>query len=222
MAAYYVGEIRKVQPVGPYYIGGYSFGGRVAYVMAQHLRAAGEEVALLALFDTFSAYGQMRIPLRDRLPQHRERMQGLPRTRVLAYLWLRVSNHAKIAYQAQHLRCFSAAWRFFESRGWPIPRILRRPERANDMARAGYRARPYDGDATLFKAERWPWVHADAHDGWNHLIKGKLEIRPIPGALHFEIVRQPHVRKLAAELSDALDQAQAGHSKPKRRAANLS
>ncbi|MQA65926.1 MAG: acyl-CoA synthetase, partial [Alphaproteobacteria bacterium] len=35
MAAHYVTEIRKVQPEGPYYIGGHSFGGRVAYVMAQ-------------------------------------------------------------------------------------------------------------------------------------------------------------------------------------------
>jgi acyl carrier protein len=58
MAAHYVREIRKVQPSGPYYLGGYSFGGRVAFVMAQHFRAAGQDVALLALFDTYSACGQ--------------------------------------------------------------------------------------------------------------------------------------------------------------------
>ena len=106
------------------------------------------------------------------------------------------------------LRSFSMAWQYFERRGRPLPRILRRPVPANDMIRRDYRAQPYGGVATLFKAERYAWTHADAHDGWFELIKGKLEIRPISGR-HYEIVKQPHVKTLAAELSDALDQAQA-------------
>jgi len=92
---------------------------------------------------------------------------------------------------------------------------LRRPVLANDMIRRDYKARPYDGDATLFMAARDVWTHADAHDRWRDLITGKLEIRPIQGT-HYEIVRQPHVRTLAAELSDALDQAWAASSGPAR------
>jgi acyl-coenzyme A synthetase/AMP-(fatty) acid ligase/thioesterase domain-containing protein/acyl carrier protein len=222
MAAHYVGEIKNHQPVGPYYIGGYSFGGRVAYVMAQQLRAAGEEVALLALFDTYSQVGQQRVTTPDWLRHHWERLKALPFTRVPAYFWLRVRNLAKTVYMGLRVRSFSMAWRYFKSRGRPIPRILRRPVPANDMIRRDYKPRPYGGDATLFKAEqRHAWTHADAHDGWFELIKGKLEIRPIPGG-HYEIVRQPHVQELAAELSDALNQAQAAHSKPLRRAANAS
>ncbi|MGH9490672.1 MAG: non-ribosomal peptide synthetase, partial [Terriglobales bacterium] len=52
MAAAYVPEIRRVQPHGPYYFGGYCGGGTVAFETAQQLRAAGERVGLLALFDT--------------------------------------------------------------------------------------------------------------------------------------------------------------------------
>ena len=51
MAAYYLEEMRKIQPHGPYLLGGYSFGGVAAYEIARNLRAAGEEVALLMLFD---------------------------------------------------------------------------------------------------------------------------------------------------------------------------
>jgi thioesterase domain-containing protein len=76
------------------------------------------------------------------------------------------------------------------------------------MIRRDYRARPYDGDATLFKAELYAWAHADQHDGWHKLIKGKLDIRPISGR-HYEIVKLPHVQNLARELSDALQMAQA-------------
>src|SRR5690606_29207624 len=53
MAAHYVSEIRKVQPTGPYYLGGACFGGAVAYEMAQQLRAAGEEIAFLMLLETW-------------------------------------------------------------------------------------------------------------------------------------------------------------------------
>src|SRR5690606_460455 len=51
MAARHVAAIRSVQPHGPYYLGGYSFGGSVALEIAQQLQAAGETVAVLAIFD---------------------------------------------------------------------------------------------------------------------------------------------------------------------------
>jgi len=51
LAASCLEGIRTVQPAGPYHLGGYCFGASVAYEAARQLRAAGEEVALLALFD---------------------------------------------------------------------------------------------------------------------------------------------------------------------------
>ena len=54
MAAYYIKAIRQLQPQGPYYLGGWSFGGLVAFEMAQQLRQAGQKVALLAVLDTLA------------------------------------------------------------------------------------------------------------------------------------------------------------------------
>jgi thioesterase domain-containing protein len=51
IATYYLEKMRKVQPHGPYLLGGYSFGGIAAYEIARSLAATGEEVALLMLFD---------------------------------------------------------------------------------------------------------------------------------------------------------------------------
>ena len=48
LAARYVAGVRRVQPLGPYHLGGWSMGGAVAYEMARQLAAAGEEVALVA------------------------------------------------------------------------------------------------------------------------------------------------------------------------------
>jgi acyl-CoA synthetase (AMP-forming)/AMP-acid ligase II/thioesterase domain-containing protein/acyl carrier protein len=211
MAAYYIQEIRKIQPAGPYFLGGYSFGGRVAYVMAQTLRAAGDEVALLALFDTYCHAGRQRVETRDWLAHHIERMRALRPTRIPAYLKQRTRNFVKMAYMRARLNSYSAAWHFYKARGKPLPRFLRLPVAANDMIRRNYRPRPYDGDATLFKCELYAWAHADQHEGWKKLIKGKLEIRPIPGG-HYEIMDQPHVRTVAAGLAGAIERARAAHT----------
>ncbi|AEF42858.1 non-ribosomal peptide synthase/polyketide synthase [Hoyosella subflava] len=48
----YIAEIRRVQPHGPYHLLGWSFGGVIAHAMAVTLQADGEEVALLAVFDS--------------------------------------------------------------------------------------------------------------------------------------------------------------------------
>ena len=52
MAAHYIKEIQTLEPKGPYFLGGSSFGGAVAFEMARQLDAQGQKVALVALFDT--------------------------------------------------------------------------------------------------------------------------------------------------------------------------
>jgi thioesterase domain-containing protein len=51
MAADYVDLIRRVQPKGPYFLAGHCVGGLVAYEMAQHLKALGEDVAAVVMVD---------------------------------------------------------------------------------------------------------------------------------------------------------------------------
>jgi thioesterase domain-containing protein len=54
MAADYVKAVRAVQEDGPYLIGGYSFGGLIAFEMAQQLRSEGQEIAALLVIDSMS------------------------------------------------------------------------------------------------------------------------------------------------------------------------
>jgi FkbH-like protein len=59
IAALYVAEVRALQPHGPYYLGGGSYGGVLALEMAQQLFSQGETVAFLAMFDTYNlAFGR--------------------------------------------------------------------------------------------------------------------------------------------------------------------
>src|SRR5271163_3667415 len=51
MAAFYVEEVRKKQPSGPYLLGGLCAGGVIAYEMASQLVRSGETVELVAMLD---------------------------------------------------------------------------------------------------------------------------------------------------------------------------
>ncbi len=53
IATRYVDQIRKVQPQGPYQLGGYCFGGLVAFEVARQLETSGEMVAKVAILDGF-------------------------------------------------------------------------------------------------------------------------------------------------------------------------
>jgi nonribosomal peptide synthetase DhbF len=73
MAADYIGQIRSVQPEGPYYVLGWSLGGNVAHAIAVQLQREGEEIELLVMLD---AYPSHFLPLRDG-PDEREALIAL-------------------------------------------------------------------------------------------------------------------------------------------------
>ncbi|HEX8766911.1 MAG TPA: amino acid adenylation domain-containing protein, partial [Jatrophihabitans sp.] len=62
LASGYLEELRRVQPRGPYRLGGWSVGGLIAQQLAVDLRAAGEEVALLALLDAVPSEPGSQVP----------------------------------------------------------------------------------------------------------------------------------------------------------------
>ena len=60
IAAHYVQLISKEQRHGPYFLGGYSYGGLVAYEMASLLREQNQRVEFVAMIDTLSWYPRSR------------------------------------------------------------------------------------------------------------------------------------------------------------------
>ncbi|PHX42635.1 hypothetical protein AO354_07470 [Pseudomonas syringae pv. syringae] len=63
MAEHYIRCMKSVQAHGPYLLGGHSLGGKVAYEIARRLEARGDQVGLLALFDSAAPpYTQMQVP----------------------------------------------------------------------------------------------------------------------------------------------------------------
>lgn len=207
MATRYTAEIRHVQPSGPYYVGGYSMGGWIAYEIARQLQDMGQSVALLALFDTIPRQGQVRATLHQWVGHHRNRLANLPAAELAPYFAQRLANMGTVAAAKARGHIFSAAWHAVENRGRRIPELLYRPAEANLMAARAYQPRPYRGDAVLFKAAPYAWMPKDAHEGWRSLIGGNLEIRSVPGN-HDTLLEEPHVKGVADALSACLDTRQ--------------
>ena len=109
MAARYVTEIRSLQPRGPYYLGGLSFGGVVAFEMARALDAQGERVGLLALFDTTRPGHWTSLSKRQRFSNYARRVryhgrQLILRTRTPGLPEEEVQNRAPEAARAHLAR----------------------------------------------------------------------------------------------------------------------
>jgi amino acid adenylation domain-containing protein len=192
MAAHYISEIRSVQPEGPYFVGGFSFGGLVAYEMAQQLRAGGQEVGLLVLFDTYP--GNLRAvgtSLIDLLlhPTWQHWFQDLPRVA-----------------RKRIRRSF---------RNWRVPQVLRDVRDSNATAAERYQLRPYAGKTALIRAaEKSLRSSEDPLAAWNGLISN-LDIHEIPGD-HYDMLVQPQVNGLAECLKTCIDKACSESEHPAR------
>jgi thioesterase domain-containing protein/acyl carrier protein len=215
MAAHYIKEMRQLQPEGPYFIGGRSLGGMVAFEMAQQLRAEGQAVGLLALLDTYpSGYAKLfRNEATLRAAVHR----GLQRTKAhlsnLGTLSLReklsyLANKARFAPIKLRSQIWRRVYRWYENLGRPLPRMLRDIEEFNSLAVRNYTPRIYEGEVTLFWASADLRTSLDLVEGWRALAGGGIGVQEIPGS-HLDIVKEPHVGELARKLSSSLNRAHA-------------
>ena len=181
MSARYLEEIRTVQARGPYYLGGFSFGGVVAYEMARQLLAQGEDVGLVVLLDTYATNPKpvkftdlLRDPSQVNLGQLPMELRKKVRRTILA---------------------------------WRLPEVLKKVMRTNARAVEQYRLQPYSGKAVLLRAgDSWR-VSEDPYGKWAQLI-GNLETIEIGGA-HMDILREPQVGLLAERLKACIDAAAA-------------
>ncbi|HKB68260.1 MAG TPA: amino acid adenylation domain-containing protein [Pyrinomonadaceae bacterium] len=214
MAAHYIKEIREFQPEGPYLIGGRSLGGMIAFEMASQLKAAGQEVSLLALLDSYpvgyskmkqnagALSGTVRRTIR-RLRAHVSNLRGFSFKEKSQYV-LEKAQYAPIRFKSLLWR---AIYRCYKNLGRALPRALRDVQEFNWLAAHSYVPHLYDGKVTLFWASRDVRASFDLVTGWRVLAGGGMDVHEIPGS-HLDMIKEPHVSELAAKLKACLENAQ--------------
>jgi amino acid adenylation domain-containing protein len=217
LADSYIDEIRAVQEHGPYLIGGYSFGGVVAFEMARRLQTRGEDVPLVVLFDTPNPSEPRRThPLSSRVRKKLDAIANMPDGYKLKYLALRGTK--KIEIQLRRIVSqLGLSKRLDDGKSWSI---LHPPHNRLLYQRmfSAYRPDRFSGRMAVFRAEYTVDGFEHLPDlGWTGYAQQSLEVLRVPGT-HSSLLRSPHVRLVAEKLQTLLvaalqGQAEAGHAK---------
>ena len=151
IAAHFIREMKQARPKGPYLLTGYSFGGIVAYEMAQQLTAAGDEVPLLAVFDTYAPGLHPEAIKADAKP-----WDGLKKAVLRGIVKRALHGNGPVP----------ARWRNFHITD------------TYDRAVKSYVPSPYNGKLTVIKAAQ-SWGPKEM--GWEKLAKGGIDVVLVPG-----------------------------------------
>lgn len=211
MAADYLVEIRRVQPSGPYLLGGFSGGGITAYEIARQLLDAGEQVSLVIMLDT-PLPQNLPLSLPDRLAMFAQSLRadglGVVRQKISQRIsWEREKRRgvlplpesarspAPLSFQSQKVgEAFVRAHARYRTPKLPVSVALFRP-------RLNVRYRLSGG--RLLSADRQP-LRED--NFWTPYVE-HLHVVEVPGN-HDSMVLEPNVRVLVANIRKALDSVQ--------------
>ncbi|AOX00953.1 non-ribosomal peptide synthetase [Moorena producens PAL-8-15-08-1] len=206
MADFYIKNIRDFQPEGPYQIGGWSFGGVVAFEMAQQLVQQGQEVSLLALLDPWVPIlldpnkKIDKLYMRGVLSRYFGGMFGI--TNLVTeeeIIGLNSENQIEfIIDKAEKLELFPKEATREQNRRF-IDVII-----GTLKATYTYKRRPYPGKVTVFRAEEKHPHGIDPQLVWVEMYAildvADMEVVMVPGN-HFTFIQDPNLKVLAERLS---------------------
>jgi amino acid adenylation domain-containing protein len=213
MASHYIQEIQTIQPNGPYFLLGWSFGGFIVYEMAQQLYSQGEKVALLGMIESIRPGYYKRSPFLIRVFLH---LYNIFR-RGPAYIWQKAvgwTKQGKYEIQQIYKRYLNAAQHVLDI----TPHLPENDEHlkvigANLQALDEYIFQVYPGQITLFRTSDENRYEAigekyDPQLGWGDIITGGIDMNYIPGS-HLTVMEEPHVQVIAEQLKVYLENAYA-------------
>jgi amino acid adenylation domain-containing protein len=219
IATKYIQFLREQQPRGPYFLGGYSFGGSIAFEMACQLQQQGEEIALLALFDAAAP---------SSFPS--DFLENEDDTRIITWFTETLLNRcSKDLYLPKMLSetelrqiPMEEQWEYLLSVARAVNYIS--GEDASSLLQRRFQiyrnhvhaTKTYlpetvsSGKITVFCVDRMPegrQGEANYTSGWAALSAQPLDVYHVPGD-HFTLLDKPYVQILAERLKYCLHKAQ--------------
>jgi len=215
IATNYVKEISSVQSEGPFFLGGHSSGGIIAFEMAQQLLETGQKVAFLGILDedapeltteTEWSVGHLldfghnlpywfvdhvaKRPLREVVRDIRRHMVRI--AKVLMNQAIRSEAFSTNVHDAVDLS--------------ELSEYSSKIAKAHYEALTNYRPRTYPGRVYLYRTRSEPLFHSHILDkGWGKLALGGVDVVVVPGN-HQNIIQEPYAKVVGHEMKVALEQ----------------
>lgn len=222
MAAYYIQAIKTVQPEGPYFLGGHSFGGIVAYEMAQQLIKSGNEVALVAILDAPA-------PVASNKPLYIDVNDATRLTETARLIERWAGKNLDISYEMLQPLELDEQLEYLKERLITVDllpagtdtkqvRGLVQVFEANLQASIKYLPQEaYPNRLTLLRASEVNAEDAalltdlreDPAWGWGQFSAQNIDIHVVPGD-HITMMAQPHILTVAEQLGICIEQANVG------------
>ncbi|WP_254715423.1 amino acid adenylation domain-containing protein [Actinomadura sp. NAK00032] len=199
MAADYLEQIRSVRPSGPYHLVGWSLGGLVAYEMAVRLQAAGEDVGLLALIDSY--HGQ------DLAGDQREILHELLQGIGVDAKALAPDGNPDMRQIMEILAARDDALATLGEDD--LVNVYRNYENGLRQAEE-YRPGRFRGDVVFFTALRGRTAESPTgRSNWGPLVEGGIEDYPVD-IEHHQLLDPEPAAEMGAVLAAALDKLHSG------------
>ena len=212
IAAYYLKEIRRIQPSGPYLLSGFCVGGTIAYEIAQQLTHSGQEVALLALVDPLSPGRYSLYARLDYELSQIEQIEGVGNiiSHIVIARGAAMIKQRLIQYlqKSKFLNFRTMERREGEQSTAPKQNHLYiHPLAAHAIKR--YKPQPSNNTTVLFMPGMKRLLpkksgHLKPPSHWAKLLRGNLETYYVPEARHEQLFREPVVQEIAKLLNKHL------------------
>jgi acetoacetyl-CoA synthetase len=204
LVADHVAVIRSVQPHGPYWLLGHSWGGVVALEIARSLHDSGETIAFLGMIEpvvgerswTYVAWLEY---MGKRLRHHLVELSQIRSSRAaLRYTSRRLAPLAGRIGRLFGFNHWSSLTAVVDVLPAPLDVVLAAEIEVIDA----YRLRYYPGEATLFATRSGHASECDPKKIWSPKLR-KLDLQWVAGD-HESILTEPSVNKIAEMISVAL------------------
>ena len=199
-------QILKIQPQGPFFICGYSFGGLVAFEIAQRLNKLGHKVDRLMLIDTFPPDSIRKISgLKKAVPP--APVYSMAPRKILGRLKRKTIRFLNWKFIGNPNRPLDFLCKVLVERHIPLPGKKLRSHytlRTWRMAKSQYEFETYTGGLTYFKASESNKENEQNAKLWQSVALSDFEVYTIPGH-HLDLMKEPNVKILSNLIKTILN-----------------
>lgn len=165
----YINQLKKVLSDGPYFIGGHSLGGVLAYEMAVQLQKSGHKVPLLALFDSMGPYTEESFYWRSNIIQIYKSILKPVGKKLWQFIKMPI------------FKCF-----FLIGKSFPKPLLRNYIDTNYLMLLYKYRPEKFNGDLILFRADKIKSTYKFDY-GWGEIVN-RIQIIKLEGD-HLTVIK---------------------------------
>jgi phthiocerol/phenolphthiocerol synthesis type-I polyketide synthase E len=216
LAQEYIKEIQKIQPHGPYLLGGWCLGGSIAYEMVQQLQGESEQVDLLAMIQSRHPHywkyrprttrvHKLSYRIVDRIHYEMSNLKVSGLKAKMGYLWQRAGRAREMVQIRMENITEAFSTKDVEGNTHSLSYTLEAVAKMNRDAFWKYEPGPYRGGVVIFRASHQPrGIIPDPTLGWGDLLEGEVELYEVP-AFHQTVLLEPQVKGMAQQLRDCID-----------------